>query len=92
MYMDVHVKETDKQLYVNHKSCHPPSTKKGLADSFGLHFKRICERDEDHNKQEKSSKEKLNPKRGSGKSIESQLEKAGVNVPRKEATGYTYSN
>ena len=34
-YIDLYVKLTDKQLYLNNVFCDPPSTKKGLAYGLG---------------------------------------------------------
>ena len=34
VYTDLYVKPSDKQLYRNSSSCHPPNTKKGLAGGF----------------------------------------------------------
>ena len=65
-------------MYLNHKSCHPPSTKKGLAYSLRLRLKRICEKEEDYNKQRKVLKQKLRKRGFSGKTIESQLEKVDI--------------
>ena len=78
IYTDLYVKPTEKQLYLNHKSCHPPSTKKGLAYRLRLRLKRICEKEEDYNKQRKVLKQKLRKRGFSGKTIESQLEKVDI--------------
>ena len=48
IYTDLHIKPTDKQLYLNSSSYHPSNTKKGLAYRLGLRIKRICEKEEDY--------------------------------------------
>ena len=50
LYTDLHIKPTDKQLYIQQKSCHPAHTKKSLAFSLGLRIKRICENEDDYKK------------------------------------------
>ena len=72
---DLYVKPTDKQLYLNSKSCHPPSTKKGLAFGLGLRLKRICEKPQDYEYQRRILIKKLRQRGYSGKTINSQMAK-----------------
>ena len=72
---DLYVKPTDKQLYLNSKSCHPPSTKKGLAFGLGLRLKRICEKPQDYEYQKRILIKKLRRRGYSGKTINSQMAK-----------------
>ena len=75
IYTDLYVKPTDKQLYLNNKSCHPPSTKKGLAYGLGLRIRRICEKEPDYLKQRNNLKKQLRKRGYPGKLIENQLSK-----------------
>ena len=50
LYTDLHIKPTDKHLYIKQDSCHPAHTKKSLAYSLGLRMRRICENEEDYKK------------------------------------------
>lgn len=43
--IDLYTKPTDSHLYLNAKSCHPTSCKKGIAYSLALRLKRICSND-----------------------------------------------
>ena len=73
VYTDLYVKPTDKQLYLNSNSCHPPSTKKGIAYGLALRLKRICEKERDYNKRRKDLKWKLRGRGYSGRMIEQQF-------------------
>jgi hypothetical protein len=75
IYTDLYVKPSDKQLYLKDSSCHPPSTKKGLAYGLGLRIKRICEKEADYLKHRSNLKKQLRIRGYSGKTIETQLQK-----------------
>ena len=75
LYTDLHIKPTDKQLYIQQKSCHPTHTKKSLAYSLGLRIKRICENEEDYKRHRSELKFQLRKRGYSGGSIERQLQK-----------------
>ena len=72
---DFYIKPTDKQLYLNSLSNHPPNTKKGLAYGIGFRIRKICEKDEDYIRHRRNLKVLLRKRSYSGKSIESQLQK-----------------
>ena len=63
IYTDLHIKPTDKQLYLQQTSCHPAHTKKSLAFSLGLRIKRICEKEVDYKRHRTDLKVQLR-KRG----------------------------
>ena len=48
VYTDLYVKPSDKQLYLNSSSNHPPNTKKDLDYGLGLRIRRICEKESDY--------------------------------------------
>ena len=75
LYTDLHIKPTDKQLYIQQKSCHPTHTKQSLAYSLGLRIKRICENEEDYRRHRSELKFQLRKRGYSGRSIETQLQK-----------------
>ena len=73
--MDLYVKPTDKKLYFNSKSCHPPSTKKGLAFGLGLRLKRTCEKPQYYDYPRRILIKKLRERGYSGKTINLQTAK-----------------
>lgn len=75
IYTDLFIKPSDKQLYLNSSSCHPPNTKKGLAYGLGLRIKRICEKEADYQRHRTSLKVQLRRRGYSGNLIETQLQK-----------------
>ena len=75
LYTDLYIKPTDKQLYIQQKSCHQTHTKKSLAYSLGLRIKQICENDEDYKRHRSELKFQLRKRGYSGRSIERQLQK-----------------
>ena len=77
LYTDLHIKPTDKQLYIKQDSCHPAHTKKSLAYSLGLRIKRICESEADYKKHRSDLKLHLRKRGYSGREIERQLQKVG---------------
>ena len=66
---DLYIKLTDKQLYLNSLSNHPPNTKKGLAYGLGLRIRKICEKDKDYNRHKRKVKVLLRKRGYSGKLI-----------------------
>ena len=78
IYTDLYVKPTDKQLYLTSSSCHPSSTKKGLAYGLGLRIRRICEKESDYQRHRKELKNQLRKRGYSGNLIEEQLKKVDV--------------
>ena len=75
LYTDLYVKPSDKQLYLNSSSNHPPNTKKGLAYGLGLRIRRICEKESDYLQHRQELKLQLRRRGYSGKLIETQLRK-----------------
>lgn len=75
VYTDLYIKPTDKMLYLQESSCHPPHTKKSLAYGLGVRIKRICEREEDYVRHRGLLKQQLRKRGYSGKTIEQQLRK-----------------
>ena len=75
IYTDLYAKPIDKHLYLNSKSCHPPSTKKGLVFGLGLRLKRICKKPLDYDYQRRILIKKLRQRDYSGKTINSQTAK-----------------
>ena len=75
VYTDLYVKPSDKQLYLNSSSNHPPNTKKGLAYGLGLRIRRICEKESDYLQHRQELKLQLRRRGYSGKLIEMQLRK-----------------
>ena len=75
VYTDLYKKPMDKQLYLRHDSCHPPSTKRGLAYGLGLRIRRICERECDYQRHRGELKMQLRRRGYSSKAVESQLRK-----------------
>ena len=66
---------SDKQLYLQSKSCHTSNTKTGLAYGFGLRIRRICEKDDDYYRHRQELKGQLRKRGYAGKFVESQLQR-----------------
>ena len=75
VYTDLYAKPSDKQLYLNSSSNHPPNTKKGLAYGLGLRIRIICEKESDYLQHRQELKLQLRRRGYSGKLIETQLRK-----------------
>jgi hypothetical protein len=73
---DLHVKPTDKHLYVNKESCHPAHVKRAVPYGLALRLKRICSEKEGYTNNRRMLKRQLRKRGYSGKFIEKQLKKA----------------
>ena len=84
---DLYSKPTDKHLYLQSKSNHPPHTKKAIPYGLGIRIKRICQNHNDYQKRRQELKTQLRKRGYSGKYIESQLQKVD-NIPRENLLKY----
>ena len=73
---DLHIKETNKQLYLDYRSCHPAHTFKSIVYSQAMRIKMICSEDEYVQRQLGNLKEKLIDRNYPVDLITQQFEKA----------------
>ena len=84
---DLYSKPTDKHLYLQSKSNHPPHTKKAVPYGLGIRIRRICQNEGDYLTRRKELKAQLRKRGYSGKHIEGQLQRVD-SIPREQLLHY----
>ena len=88
---DLYSKPTDKHLYLQSKSSHPPHTKNAVPYGLGIRIKRICQNEDDYQTRRKELKAQLRKRGYSGKHIEGQLRRVDT-IPREQLLHYIGKN
>jgi hypothetical protein len=78
IWTDLYSKPSNKHQYLQFKSCHPMHTKKALPYGLGVRIRRICQKEEDYERNRKELKMQLRKRGYSGRVIEEQLAKVDL--------------
>ena len=84
-------KPTDKHLYPQRWSNHPPHTKKAVPYGLGIRIGRICQNEVDYQARRKELKMQIRRRGYSGKHIEGHLRRIDA-IPREQLLRYKEKN